>query len=206
MVIYLILTGAAMITGFLDDCAKTPWGEYKKGFLDLVIAVMVAVTFLNFNSNDITILLTGTTITVPPVLFGILTVVLVWVSINVTNCSDGVDGLSRDADHYYADDNISGGFAAEQGRQLFLSDFIVLCVHSGISVVQCHAQQADDGGCRIPGHGAVYQHCGAENRKPSFVHPGSSCADPGRRAGTGEGFPAPLSQNQNPYQGKDPAS
>ena len=55
---------------------------------------MVAVTFLNFNSNDITILLTGTTITVPPVLFGILTVVLVWVSINVTNCSDGVDGLS----------------------------------------------------------------------------------------------------------------
>ena len=94
MVIYLILTGAAMITGFLDDCAKTPGGEYKKGFLDLVIAVMVAVTFLNFNSNDITILLTGTTITVPPVLFGILTVVLVWVSINVTNCSDGVDGLS----------------------------------------------------------------------------------------------------------------
>ena len=89
MVIYLILTGAAMITGFLDDCAKTPWGEYKKGFLDLVIAVMVAVTFLNFNSNDITILLTGTTITVPPVLFGILTVVLVWVSINVT---DGLSG------------------------------------------------------------------------------------------------------------------
>jgi len=28
------------------------------------------------------------------VIFGILTVVLVWVSINVTNCSDGVDGLS----------------------------------------------------------------------------------------------------------------
>ena len=27
-------------------------------------------------------------------IFGILTVVLVWVSINVTNCSDGVDGLS----------------------------------------------------------------------------------------------------------------
>ena len=85
MIIYLILTGAAMITGFLDDCAKTPWGEYKKGFLDLLIAVMVAVTFLNF---------TGGSFTIPPVLFGILAVVLVWVSINVTNCSDGVDGLS----------------------------------------------------------------------------------------------------------------
>ena len=31
---------------------------------------------------------------IPPVVFAILTVILVWVSINVTNCSDGVDGLS----------------------------------------------------------------------------------------------------------------
>ncbi len=33
-----------------------------------------------------------TTIVIPPVVFAILTVILVWVSINVTNCSDGVDG------------------------------------------------------------------------------------------------------------------
>ena len=92
--IYLILVGAAMLTGFLDDCAKTPWGEYKKGILDLIIAVMTAVTFLNFNSSDVTFLLTGKTMTLPPVLFGVLAVVLVWVSINVTNCSDGVDALS----------------------------------------------------------------------------------------------------------------
>lgn len=92
--IYLILVGAAMLTGFLDDCAKTPWGEYKKGILDLVIAVMTAVTFLNFNSSEVTFLLTGKTMTLSPVLFGVLAVVLVWVSINVTNCSDGVDGLS----------------------------------------------------------------------------------------------------------------
>lgn len=92
--IYLILVGAAMLTGFLDDCAKTPWGEYKKGILDLIIAVMTAVTFLNFNSSDVTFLLTRKTMTLPPVLFGVLAVVLVWVSINVTNCSDGVDGLS----------------------------------------------------------------------------------------------------------------
>jgi phospho-N-acetylmuramoyl-pentapeptide-transferase len=36
----------------------------------------------------------GTELQIPPVVFGILTVVLVWASINVTNCSDGVDGLS----------------------------------------------------------------------------------------------------------------
>ncbi len=94
MLIYLILTGAAMITGFLDDCSKTPWGEYKKGLLDLIIAVMTAVTFLNFNSSQVTILLTHTVVELPAWLFALLTVVLVWTSINVTNCSDGVDGLS----------------------------------------------------------------------------------------------------------------
>lgn len=83
-----------MMTGFLDDCAKTPWGEYKKGILDLVIAIMVAVTFLNFNTNTINIIGTDISVTIPPVVFGILVVILVWTSINVTNCADGVDGLS----------------------------------------------------------------------------------------------------------------
>ncbi len=92
--IYLILVAAAMITGFLDDASKAPWGEYKKGLLDLIIAVMLAVTFLNFNDSTITIELLDQTFTMHPVVFGILTVVLVWTSINVTNCADGVDGLS----------------------------------------------------------------------------------------------------------------
>lgn len=92
--IYLILITAAMMTGFLDDCAKTPWGEYKKGILDMVIAIMIAVTYLNFNTNEICIAIADTWITIPSVLFGFLIVVLVWTSINVTNCADGVDGLS----------------------------------------------------------------------------------------------------------------
>ena len=62
--------------------------------LDLLVAVIVAVTYLNFNSNTIEIATLGIQVTIPPVLFGILTVVLVWGSINVTNCTDGVDGLS----------------------------------------------------------------------------------------------------------------
>ncbi|MDK2808003.1 MAG: phospho-N-acetylmuramoyl-pentapeptide-transferase [Clostridiales bacterium] len=93
-IIYLVLVAAAMMTGFLDDCAKTSWGEYKKGFLDLLIAVMVAVTYLNFNSNEIYIAFLQTTVTIPVVVFGLLIVILVWTSINVTNCADGVDGLS----------------------------------------------------------------------------------------------------------------
>ena len=92
--IYLVLITAAMMTGLLDDCAKTPWGEYKKGLLDFLIAVMIAVTFVNFNSTTVYLAMTNQTIEIPPVIFGLLTVILVWVSINVTNCSDGVDGLS----------------------------------------------------------------------------------------------------------------
>lgn len=92
-IIYLILVLAAMLSGYLDDSSKTPWGELKKGIIDLIIAIMVALTFLNFNANTIAIPFTELMVTIPPVIFGILAVILVWASINVTNCTDGVDGL-----------------------------------------------------------------------------------------------------------------
>lgn len=93
-IIYLVLIIVGMMTGFLDDAAKNPWGEYKKGFLDLCVAAMVAVTFLRFNSNVVELAMFDVKFTIHPVLFALLTVVLVWTSVNVTNCSDGVDGLS----------------------------------------------------------------------------------------------------------------
>ena len=93
-VIYLLLVAASMLTGFLDDCAKHPWGEYKKAVLDLVIAIMVAVTYINYHGTTVAFLVTDATITLPAPVFGILAVILVWASINVTNCADGVDGLS----------------------------------------------------------------------------------------------------------------
>ena len=92
--IYLLLIIIEMFTGFFDDASDKPWGEYLKGFLDLVVAIVVAMVFLHYNSNVIYIAVADVSITIPPILFGILTVILVWVSINVTNCSDGVDGLS----------------------------------------------------------------------------------------------------------------
>lgn len=92
--IYLCLIVIEMFTGFFDDAAEKPWGEYLKGFLDLVVAIVVALVYLHYNSNEVTIALTGASIVIPPVLFAVLTVILVWASINVTNCSDGVDGLS----------------------------------------------------------------------------------------------------------------
>ncbi len=93
-IIYVVLVIASMLTGYLDDCAKNPWGEYKKGLLDLLIAVMTAVTYINFNGTEIIFSSLGITVELNPIVFGLLIVILVWASINVTNCADGVDGLS----------------------------------------------------------------------------------------------------------------
>ncbi len=92
--IYLILITLSMLTGFFDDASETPWGEYKKGFLDLCIAALTAYTFLQYNSNVVELALFHVKFVLHPVVFALLAVVLVWTSVNVTNCSDGVDGLS----------------------------------------------------------------------------------------------------------------
>ena len=92
--VYLALIVIEMLTGYFDDAAEKPWGEYLKGFLDFVVAVIVALVYLHFNSSEIYFAIFDRTLFIPPVVFAILTVVLVWASINVTNCSDGVDGLS----------------------------------------------------------------------------------------------------------------
>jgi len=46
LIIYLILVLAAMLSGYLDDSASSPWGNLKKGLIDLAISVMAAVTYL----------------------------------------------------------------------------------------------------------------------------------------------------------------
>lgn len=92
--VYCILLLASMMSGFLDDKAEVPWGELKKGIIDLVIALMAAFTFVNFNSSYVGILFQDIFIEFPQPLYIILATMLIWFSINVTNCSDGVDGLS----------------------------------------------------------------------------------------------------------------
>ena len=92
-VIYLVLLYGAMLTGYLDDAAKVPWGNLKKGLLDLVISLGSAVNYWYFNGSDIKMPLLHLSFHIPAVIFIILAGVLVWTSINVTNCTDGVDGL-----------------------------------------------------------------------------------------------------------------
>ena len=94
LIIYLTLMVLCMITGFLDDASGTPWGRWKKGFLDLCVSALVAMTYLKYNPNVVELALFQVQIEIPKLLFAALIVALVWLSINVTNCSDGVDGLS----------------------------------------------------------------------------------------------------------------
>lgn len=94
LIIYMIMLLAAMLSGYFDDASETPWGEYKKGIIDFIIAIVVSLTYVNFNGTDIKIALTGSKIHLHPVLFVILAVILIWAAINVVNCTDGVDGLS----------------------------------------------------------------------------------------------------------------
>lgn len=93
-VIYCILLVAAMLTGYLDDRSDTPWGELKKGLWDFAIALVSAVTFVNFNPQFVGFYWFDHFVAIPKIVYIILAVILIWVSINVTNCSDGVDGLS----------------------------------------------------------------------------------------------------------------
>ena len=90
-IINIALIYAAMMTGYLDDSAKKPWGELKKGICDLAIAGGITANFLYFHKPIMFIFKWH--FELPVAVYAILSVILVWVSINVVNCTDGVDGL-----------------------------------------------------------------------------------------------------------------
>ena len=99
--IILLLTWLIMLTGYLDDRSTTSWGELRKGLLDLIISIIAAFILYYFNSNflqngEVTMWFPFVThtIVVSPWIFIILATIILWVSINTTNCTDGVDGLS----------------------------------------------------------------------------------------------------------------
>ncbi len=92
-VFYYVLIFLGMLSGYLDDRSEKPWGEYKKGAIDLIISALTAANFVYFNQDMTGINLFGLTLTIPPIVFGIIATVVVWMLINATNCSDGIDGF-----------------------------------------------------------------------------------------------------------------
>ncbi len=92
--IMLFLMLIMSIIGFLDDRAKTPWGEYSKGALDFVIALIGGILLVNFFGYAVKLGITGISVEINLILYAVLACILFVVSINATNATDGVDGLS----------------------------------------------------------------------------------------------------------------
>ncbi len=100
----------AMLFGYLDDRALVPWGELKKGLLDAVVSVVIAI-FVFLGHHEIVngshvmiawlpvfkgpVLLNGVGVWLIPVWAYVpVAAFVLWFTMNATNCSDGVDGLA----------------------------------------------------------------------------------------------------------------
>ena len=120
----VVMLYGAMLFGFLDDKAAVPWGELKKGLLDAVVSVAIAVFlflghsetinaafFAQPNMLDVSIFGHGGQLDgvrrmivwlpfvksvwlCPACLYVPGAAFVLWFTMNATNCSDGVDGLA----------------------------------------------------------------------------------------------------------------
>lgn len=100
-IVILLLAWIAMLTGFLDDRSKKGWSECKKGLLDLFISILASFTlyylspsYLQDGSIYFWLPFVASPIAIAPWLYITLSTILLWASINTTNCTDGIDGLS----------------------------------------------------------------------------------------------------------------
>ena len=84
----------AMLTGFLDDRSQGGWSEYLLGAIDLGISLLGAMAICQFDTVQIWLPLVRDSIAISPWVFVPLATGLIWLTINATNCTDGVDGLS----------------------------------------------------------------------------------------------------------------
>lgn len=89
----LILVYFAMLSGFVDDRSKDSWNEYIKGLMDLIIALVASFVLYGVGAK-MWLPFTNQIFSVSPFLYVPLSTVIIWFSINSTNTSDGVDGLS----------------------------------------------------------------------------------------------------------------
>jgi phospho-N-acetylmuramoyl-pentapeptide-transferase len=84
---------AAMVVGFLDD-RRGGFSEYQLAVMDLAIALGAAAVI--YGLQPATIWLPGwkDTLVLSPWIATPLATGVIWLAINATNCSDGVDGVS----------------------------------------------------------------------------------------------------------------
>ena len=87
------LIAVAAAIGYLDD-RRGGFGEYQLALMDAAIAVAAALVMLGLHDWRMWLPGWAPAIAVPSWLAIPLASGLIWLAINATNCSDGVDGLS----------------------------------------------------------------------------------------------------------------
>lgn len=85
---------AAMVTGYLDDNSAKPWGRLKKGAFDFIIALATAMFLCLGQPVEIWLPLWKHSIMLEWWWYVAIAVPVLWITMNATNCSDGVDGLA----------------------------------------------------------------------------------------------------------------
>jgi phospho-N-acetylmuramoyl-pentapeptide-transferase len=83
-----------MLTGYFDDRAGKPWGEFLKGMLDLGVALLTSLVLCSGRPVTVWLPLVKGEFALQPWVFVPLATLLLWWTINATNCTDGVDGLA----------------------------------------------------------------------------------------------------------------
>ncbi len=89
----LPLMAAACAVGYFDD-RRGGFSEYQLAVMDLVIAFGASMVIQGFGPAVIWLPGLKASITLSPWLSLPLSTAVIWLSINATNCSDGVDGVS----------------------------------------------------------------------------------------------------------------
>jgi phospho-N-acetylmuramoyl-pentapeptide-transferase len=83
-----------MLEGYMDDRTRGGWSEYRLAFVDLAISVLGAAALCQLQPVQMWLPLVKAPLTVSPWLYMPIATGLIWLTINATNCTDGVDGLS----------------------------------------------------------------------------------------------------------------
>ncbi|MDA3925543.1 MAG: phospho-N-acetylmuramoyl-pentapeptide-transferase [Kiritimatiellae bacterium] len=84
----------SMSFGYLDDRSAVPWSRWQKGLLDAAVATVAATCIYCSCGAELWLPFVKHGVTVPVYLYLPGAVLMLWITTNATNCSDGVDGLA----------------------------------------------------------------------------------------------------------------
>ncbi len=83
-----------MVEGFLDDRTRRGWSEYRLAAADFGISLLGAIALSQLQPVEVWLPVAKAPFLVSPWIWIPSATALIWLTINATNCTDGVDGLS----------------------------------------------------------------------------------------------------------------